>query len=253
MRSFRIIPRLDIKQGHLIKGVQMEGWRKVGSPKEYAKLYYETGADELLLMDVVASLYGRNSLHDIIRNVCSDVFIPITVGGGIRTIDDAYSIFEVGADKIAVNTAAISNPRFITDLAKIFGNQAVVVSLEVGIVDGRYHLLTDNGRNLTGLDPVAWVKKAADLGAGEVLLSNVVGDGVGKGFDLRLVQEICDAVSLPIVTGGGFGDNSHVQDLIAQTSVSGVTIAQALHWKKTTIPEIKKNIDSKEVFIRWHL
>ena len=250
LRSFRIIPRLDIKQGHLIKGVQMEGWRKVGNPADFAKTYYEAGADELLLMDVVASLYGRNSLHELIKTVCSDIFVPVTVGGGIRTIADAYSVFEVGADKISINTAATADPDFISELAKTFGNQAVVISLEVGIIDGQYQVLTDNGRNLTGLDPVTWVKRAEDLGAGEVLLSNIGADGTGKGFDLELINRICDAVSLPIVTGGGFGSNDHLNDLITQTDVSGMTVAQALHWEKTTIKDIKQSVINDSIFIR---
>ena len=250
MRSFRIIPRLDVKQGFLIKGVQMEGWRKVGPPDQYAKLYYEAGADEILLMDVVASLYGRNSLHDLIKLVCSDIFIPVTVGGGVRTLDDAYSLFDVGADKISLNTAAIGNPDFITDLAKTFGSQAVVISLEVGVVNGGYQVLTDNGRNLTNLDPVTWVKQAENLGAGEVLLSNIVLDGTGKGFDLDLFNKNCDAVSIPVITGGGFGKNAHLNDLIEQTEVSGMTVAQALHWEKTNIQEIKSIVVKDDVFMR---
>lgn len=250
MKSFRIIPRLDIKQGCLIKGVQMEGWRKVGDPQSFAKRYYETGADEILLIDVVASLYGRNSLHELIEKVCSDIFIPVTVGGGIRTTNDAYSVFACGADKISLNTAAIANPEFITELAKTFGSQAVVISVTVGIVNGAYQVLTDNGRNLTNLDPITWVKQAETLGAGEVLLSNIVSDGTGKGFDLELIKNVCDAVSIPVVTGGGFGENAHMQDLTAQTDVSGMTVAQALHWDKTTIPDIKSCSVHEDIFIR---
>ena len=250
MRSFRIIPRLDIKQGYLIKGVQMEGWRKVGPPEVFAKKYYEAGADEILLMDVVASLYGRNSLHELIKSVCSDIFIPVTVGGGIRTVDDAYSVFACGADKISLNTAAIANPEFIAELAKTFGSQAVVISLEVGIVNGAYQVLTDNGRNLTNRDPITWAKQAEALGAGEVLLSNIVTDGTGKGFDIGLIKDICDAVTIPVVTGGGFGDNTHFHDLITQTDVSGMTVANFLHWEKTTIQQIKDSAEHQDVFLR---
>lgn len=250
MRSFRIIPRLDVKQGYLIKGVQMEGWRKVGDPQFFAKRYYEAGADEILLMDVVASLYGRNSLHELIEKVCSDIFIPVTVGGGIRTTEDAYSVFACGADKISLNTAAIANPEFITELATTFGSQAVVISLEVGMVNGAYQVLTDNGRNLTNQDPITWVKKAEELGAGEVLLSNIVSDGTGKGFDIELINNVCEAVSIPVVTGGGFGQNAHLQNLTTQTDVSGMTVAQALHWDKMTIPEIKLCSVHEDVFIR---
>jgi cyclase len=250
LRPFRIVPRLDIKQGHLIKGVQMEGWRKIGQPTDFAKRYYEDGADEILLMDVVASLYGRNSLHELIKTVCSDIFVPVIVGGGIRTVSDAYSVFEVGADKIAINTAAIAEPSFISELAKTFGNQAVVISLEVGFVNGKFQVLTDNGRNLTGFDPVSWVKKAEDLGAGEVLLSSIVRDGTGKGFDLELINMVCSAVSIPIVTGGGFGSNKHLDDLITQTDVSGMALAQALHLEKTTIQDIKQSVVNDSIFIR---
>lgn len=250
MKSFRIIPRLDIKQGYLIKGVQMEGWRKVGSPEEYSKFYYQEGADELLLMDVVASLYGRNSLHSLIKDVASNVFIPLTVGGGIRTIDDAYSIFEVGADKLSLNTAAISKPNFITELAKTFGNQAVVISLEVGFINGRYEVLTDNGRNLTGLDPVTWVKMAEDLGAGEVLLYNVAKDGTGKGFDLNLINLVSDAINLPVIVGGGYGKTEHLEELIENCDVSGMVAAQSLHWNKSSIHEIKSRARDLNLFVR---
>ena len=228
----------------------MEGWRKIGHPSGFAQKYYEDGADEILLMDVVASLYGRNSLHELIKTICSNIFVPVTVGGGIRTVCDAYSVFEVGADKIAINTAAIAEPAFISELAKTFGSQAVVISLEVGLIDGKYQVLTDNGRNLTGFDPVSWVKQAADLGAGEVLVYSVGQDGTCKGFDLELINTVCNAVSIPIIAGGGFGTNKHLDDLIAQTDVSGMVLAHALHLEKTTIHDIKQSVVNDSVFIR---
>lgn len=181
MSNLRIIPRLDIKGPNLIKGIHLEGLRVMGDPQEFAIRYYEAGADELVYMDIVASLYGRNNLSDIIRRTADQVFIPITVGGGIRSVDDARHILRSGADKVAINTAAIARPELVTEVARRFGSQAMVLSIEAKQVGpGKWEAYTDNGRERTGLDVIEWVKRGVELGAGEVLLTSVDREGDRK-------------------------------------------------------------------------
>ena len=193
----RMIARLDIKGPNLIKGIHLEGLKIVGNPNEYATKYFNEGADELLLMDSVASYYGRNNLIDVIKKAAENVFIPITVGGGIRSKEDAHKILRNGADKVALNTAAVTNPNLINDLAKIFGSQCIVISIEAKkISNDKWEVFTQNGRNKTGLDVISWVKKVISLGAGEVLLTSIDKDGT-KGFDLDLIKEFQRFVSSP--------------------------------------------------------
>ncbi|MEK9570117.1 MAG: imidazole glycerol phosphate synthase cyclase subunit, partial [Paracoccaceae bacterium] len=229
MRSFRIIPRLDIKQNHVIKGVQMEGWRKVGDPVLFAKEYAEKGADELLLMDVVASLYERNSLYPIIQKVASECFIPMTVGGGIKKVEDVGKLLAVGADKVVVNTAATKNSKLISELADNFGSQAIVVSIEAGFFDGSWLVMTDNGRNHTGINVYEWAKTVEKMGAGEVVITAINREGTGSGFEHELSKRVCEMLSIPVICNGGFGNVTHLEKLIIDTSASGVGIGQALH------------------------
>ena len=250
MRNFRIIPRLDIKQGVLIKGIQMEGWRKVGPPNHFARKYYEDGADELILMDVVASLYGRNNLAELVKEVAENVFIPLTVGGGIRNTDDAFRMFEVGADKISINTSAITSPAFIEELSSVFGSQAIVVSIETGIVDGKYQVLTENGRNRTNIEPVAWAKECEERGAGEIILTSIPHEGMGNGLNNLLISEVCNTVTVPVLAGGGYGNSEHVNEVIQSTEASGMVTARALHFEETSIPEIKSQITSNQIYVR---
>jgi cyclase len=185
MRKIRLIARLDIKGPNLIKGVHLEGLRVIGSPNEYALKYYQQGADELIYMDCVASLYGRNSLEEIIQNAAKDVFVPMTVGGGIRSVEDATNLLRCGADKVAVNTAAVANPQLISGISQRFGSQCMVLSIEAKQVGpDKWEVFTDNGRERTGLDVIDWVKKGVDLGAGEILLTSVDREGTRKGFDI---------------------------------------------------------------------
>ena len=189
MRSTRLIARLDVKGANLIKGVHLEGLRVMGEPNDFAKRYYEQGADELIYIDCVASLYGRNSLGDIVQQAAQDVFIPMTVGGGIRTVDDATHLLRCGADKVAVNTAAVANPLLISDIARRFGSQCMVLSVEAKrLGPGRWEAFTDNGREDTGLDVIEWIKRGVALGAGEVLLTSVDQEGTRKGFDVALLN-----------------------------------------------------------------
>lgn len=241
MRHARIIARLDIKGSNLIKGIQLEGLRVVGDPQEHALRYYHEGADELLFIDIVASLYQRNNLTDIIKRAADQVYVPITVGGGIRSLDDVSTMMYSGADKVAINTAAIARPELITEVASRYGAQCMVLGVEAKRVDGgRWEAYTDNGRERTGKDVVSWVKEAVDRGAGEILLTSVDQEGTRKGFDIPLVQQVCNAVSVPVTASGGFGQSSDLAD-IAPTGVSGIAVADALHWKRMGLAEIKQH------------
>lgn len=241
MRHVRIIARLDIKGPNLIKGVHLEGLRVVGDPHEHALRYYAEGADELLFMDIVASLYQRNNLSGIIKRTAERIYVPITVGGGIRSLENVSEMMHSGADKVAINTAAIARPQLITEVARRYGSQCMVLGIEAKrVAPGRWEAYTDNGRERTGQDVIEWARRAVALGAGEILLTSVDQEGTRKGFDLPLVQQVCDAVNVPVTASGGFG---RAEDLasIGATGVSGIAIADALHWKRMTLAEIKRH------------
>jgi cyclase len=241
MRHLRVIARLDIKGPNLIKGVHLEGLRVVGDPHEHAMRYYAEGADELLFIDIVASLYQRNNLSDIIKRAADKVYVPITVGGGIRTIADVGTMMMSGADKVAINTAAIARPDLIGEVARRYGSQCMVLSVEAKrVAPGNWEAYTDNGRERTGRDVVEWVREAVQRGAGEVLLTSVDQEGTRKGFDVPLVQAVCDAVRVPVTASGGFGRAEDLQ-AIAATDVSAVAVADALHWKRMSLSEIKQH------------
>lgn len=250
LASIRVIPRLDIKGSNLIKGIQLEGLRVVGDPHRFALDYYAQGADELLFMDIVASLYQRNNLTDIIRSAADQIYIPITVGGGIRSLDDVSNLMYSGADKVAINTAAIARPALISEVSRRFGAQCMVLSVEAKRVGfGRWEAFTDNGRERSGRDVIEWVRQAAELGVGEILLTSVDREGMRKGFDVDLLQQVCDAVRVPVIASGGFGQAS---DLLgaAQCGVSGVAIADVLHWKRMTVPQIKQHARDQGIEVR---
>jgi|SRR3989344_5700669 len=227
----RIIPRLDIKGPNLVKGIHLEGLRVLGKPEQYAKHYYESGADELLYMDVVASLYERNSLHDIIEKTAKEIFIPLTVGGGIRSIDDIKSILRAGADKVSINTAAVRNPNLIKEASQIFGSSTIVVAIEaIRQSDGNFYAFTDNGREITGLEVVDWSKKVEELGAGEIILTSVDKEGTGKGFELELIRKVTSAVSIPVVAHGGAGKLEHIREAVKEGGASAISLASMLHY-----------------------
>ena len=229
--AIRIIPRLDIKGPNLVKGIHLEGLRVLGKPESFAKFYYEQGADELFYQDVVASLYGRNSLQDIISRTAKEIFIPLTVGGGIRDINDISKILRAGADKVSINTAAIRNPGLISSSSNTFGSSTIVVSIEaIKQPDGHYKAFTDNGRNSSSKEVVSWAQEVEQLGAGEILLTCVDKEGSGKGFDLLLAKQVCEAVSIPVVVHGGAGNMQHVLDLTKNLSLSGIAIASLFHY-----------------------
>jgi imidazole glycerol-phosphate synthase subunit HisF len=249
-RNLRIIPRLDIKGPNLIKGVRLEGLRVMGDPQQFALKYYEEGADELVYMDIVASLYGRNNLSDIIRRAADKIFIPITVGGGIRSIEDARHILRSGADKVAINTAAMANPELITQLAQRFGSQATVLSVEAKSQGpGAWEAYTDNGRERTGRKVEDWVKQAVELGAGEILLTSVDQEGTAKGMDLDLIKTVSAAVSVPVIVSGGMGSTKHMVDAVT-AGADAVAMADVLHRNKLSLSEIRKAALHAGFFVR---
>ena len=240
VRNIRLIARLDIKGPNLIKGIHLEGLRVIGSPSEYALRYYLQGVDELIYMDCVASLYGRNHLAGIVNSAAKDIFVPMTVGGGIRTVDDATQILRAGADKVAVNTAAVSNPQLITDIARRFGSQCMVLSIEAKkIGNDRWEVYTDNGRERTGLDVIEWVQRGVAMGAGEVLLTSVDREGTRKGFDIELVKAVSVQVSVPVIASGGMGKVQDFLDVVREGGADAVAMADILHYKRAEIGEIR--------------
>lgn len=230
-RYIRIIPRLDIKGPNLVKGIHLEGLRVLGDPEFFTKYYYENGADEICYMDVVASLYGRNSLLEMISSVAKNTFIPITVGGGLRTLEDIKIVLNNGADKVSINTAAIRNPDLISKAANKFGSSTIVVSIEaIRQKNGNYLAYTDNGREETKKDVISWAKEAEARGAGEIIITSVDKEGTGEGFDVELVRSICNAVKVPVVAHGGAGNIEDIINLIKTTTVSGISIASIFHY-----------------------
>lgn len=229
----------------------MEGLRVIGSPTEHAQRYYQEGADELIYMDCVASLYGRNSLHDIVEQAARDVFIPLTVGGGIRSADDANRLLRCGADKVAVNTAAVANPNLITDIARRFGSQCMVLSVEAKQVGSeRWEAYTDNGREKTGIDVVEWVKRGVALGAGEILLTSVDRDGTRRGFDIELVKAVTSVVSVPVIASGGMGKPDDVVAAVHDGGADAIAMADLLHYKRATVLDVRKSAQAAGIDVR---
>lgn len=242
-KNIRIIPRLDIKGPNLVKGIHLEGLRVLGRPEDFARFYYENGADELIYMDVVASLYNRNSLHDIINKTAQEVFIPLTVGGGLRTIEDIRSVLRAGADKISLNTAAIKNPNFIHEASRIFGSSTIIVTIEaIKQPNGEYFAYIDNGREYTGVEIFSWAKKVEQLGAGEILLTSVDREGTGLGYDLDMVKTMSDLVSIPVIASGGPGRPEDISRVIIEGHADAVAVASMLHYD--AVKSLKVSLDS---------
>lgn len=240
VRNVRLIARLDIKGTNLIKGVHLEGLRVIGSPADHALRYYLQGVDELLYMDCVASLYGRNHLGDIVRSAAENIFVPMTVGGGIRSVEDATQILRAGADKVAVNTAAVANPQLITDIARRFGSQCMVLSIEAKqIAPQRWEVYTDNGRERTGLNVIDWAKRSVSMGAGEILLTSVDREGTRKGFDIELVRAVTTEVSVPVIASGGMGKIEDCVAVVHEGGSDAVAMADILHYKRADIGDVR--------------
>ena len=229
--SIRIIPRLDIKGPNLVKGIQLEGLRVLGKPSEFAKFYYQHGADEILYMDVVASLFGRNSLNKIIEETANEVFIPLTVGGGLRSLNNINSVLRSGADKVVINTAAIENPNFISKAAREFGSSTIVIAIEaVKQQDNTYLAYTDNGREHSSVDVIEWAKEIEQNGAGEIIVTSVNKEGTGEGFDLDLINKISENINIPLIAHGGAGSKEDVLSLLDKNIIDAISAASIFHY-----------------------
>ncbi len=239
-KSTRLIARLDVKGANLIKGVHLEGLRIIGDPQEYALRYFEQGVDELIYLDIVASLYGRSKLLDIVRRTAHDVFVPLTVGGGVRSVEDVRDLLRAGADKVAINTAAVHRPKLITEVARRFGSQCIVLSIEAKQRSkGSWEVYTDCGREQTGMDAVEWARQAAAFGAGEVLITSIDREGTRKGYDVALTRAISDVVDIPVIASGGYGNDKHLFDVVHAGGADAVAIADALHYDRTNLLKIR--------------
>ncbi len=251
MSNVRLIARLDIKGPNLIKGIHLEGLRVVGNPNEFALNYYKEGIDEIIYMDIVASLYGRNSLLELVKNTAKNVFIPITVGGGVRSLEDAKELLRSGADKIAINTAATENPKLITDISRKFGSQCVVLSIEAKRKDhGGWEAMTNNGREHTGRDVIEWAKMGEAHGAGEILLTSIDKEGTRKGFDLELIQQVSEVVDIPVIASGGMGKKEDLLTAVRQSKADAIAMADIIHYKRDRISSIRDFALENDISVR---
>ncbi len=248
----RLIARLDVKGSKLIKGIHLEGMRVVGDPNEHALRYYKSGIDEIIFMDMVASLYGRNSLRDIVQCTARDVFVPLTVGGGIRSVDDVRDILRSGADKVAVNTAVAKRPELITEISRKFGSQCMILSIEAKRKsDSRsWEVFVDNGREHTGMDVVEWAKRGVRLGAGEILLTSVDQEGTEKGFDLDLVKAISTVVPVPVIAAGGMGEEKHLLEVVQIGRADAVAMASVLHYDRISLNKVREYARENRISVR---
>jgi cyclase len=251
----RIIPCLDVDRGRVVKGVQFVDIRDAGDPVEVARRYNEQGADEITFLDITASSEDRATTYDTVERMASQVFIPLTVGGGVRTVEDIRRLLNAGADKVSINTAAIHNPEFVREAAERFGSQCIVVAIDAKRVSadneaGHWEIFTHGGRKPTGIDAVAWAKKMADLGAGEILLTSMDRDGTKNGFDLGVTRAISDAVNIPVIASGGVGNLQHLVDGVKAGGADAVLAASIFHFGQHTIPEAKQFMSAQGVVVR---
>ena len=249
-KKIRLIARLDVKGSNLVKGIQLEGLRKLGDPNHFAREYYEQGIDELLYIDIVASLYNRNNLSDIVRKTVQEVYVPVCVGGGLRSVEDVRAILTAGADKAAINTAAVKRPELISEVAAAFGSQCMVLSIQAKRSGpGRWEAYYDNGRAHSGYDVVEWAKRGVALGAGEILLTSVDCEGLQRGMDLELIEAVTRAVDVPVICGGGVGCCDDIVDAV-HAGADAVACAAVLHYDKETVPELKEGLRQAGVEVR---
>ena len=251
MITKRIIPCLDIKNGRVVKGTNFQGLADVSSPIELAKAYSDSGADELVFYDITASVEGRQLFTDVLRQVASQIFIPLTVGGGINTVDDFDRVLKCGADKVSVNSGAIRNPQIIYDAAQKYGSQCVVLSVDIKRVDGQFRVFAKGGREDTGLDAIEWIKKGVALGAGEVVVNSIDTDGVKAGFDLEMLQAVCDVVNVPVIASGGAGSVAHFVELFkAIPDMDAGLAASVFHFGQIAIPDLKQELRNNDIIVR---
>ena len=227
----RIIPKLDIKGENLVKGVNLEGLRVLGKPEIFAKNYYKNGADELIYQDIISSLYGISSLENVIKKTASEIFIPLTVGGGIKTLSDISRLLRCGADKISINSAAILNPEIIYLSSQIFGSSTIVISIETQFINGDYYAFTESGRNRSNKKLIPWIKEIQELGAGEIIITFIDSEGTGKGIDLNIIREIIEHIKVPLILNGGIGKQEDAHYLLSIKEISGLAISSMFHYK----------------------
>ena len=256
MLSKRIIPCLDVREGRTTKGIKFENNVDIGEPVEMARFYYEAGADELVFYDITASHEKRNIMIDVVRRVAETIFIPFSVGGGIRTLEDMRAVLLAGAEKVSVNSAAVKNPKIIAEGARAFGNQCVVLGMDVkhvgektGIPSG-YEIVINGGRTYMGMDALEWALKAQDLGAGEICLNSIDADGTKDGYEMNLTRLISEAVNIPVIASGGAGTPDHLADVLTQGKADAALIASMVHYGTYTIEAIKGHLEKRGVKIR---
>lgn len=250
MLKKRIIPCLDIRDGRTVKGINFENIIDAGDPIELAKRYVIDGADELVFLDITATLENRKTLNQLVTRIASEINIPFTVGGGINSIDDAKAIIDAGADKISINSAAIIDPKIISEIAKNYGSQFVVVAIDTKFVDNEWMVFRNGGKIATNLNAVEWAKTAADLGAGEILLTSMSNDGTKGGFACDIIQQISEAVSIPVIASGGAGKMQDFADVFQQTKATGALAASVFHFGEITIPRLKQFLATQNISIR---
>lgn len=246
----RIIPCLDVDKGRVVKGVNFVGIRDAGDPVEVARRYNQQGADEITFLDITATSDDRETLVHVVEQVASEVFIPLTVGGGIRTLDDIRKMLNAGADKVSINSAAVFRPEFVQEASDHFGSQCIVVAIDAKRVDDHWEIFTHGGRKATGIDVVEWAKKMQTFGAGEILLTSMDGDGTKKGYDLALTRAVADAVSIPVIASGGVGNLQDLADGITQGGAEAVLAASIFHFGEYTLEQAKLHLQSQGIEVR---
>lgn len=251
MLNKRIIPCLDVRDGKVVKGINFVGIKEVGDPVECAKMYNEQGADEIVFLDITATFEARKTMVDIVKETAKQIFVPLTVGGGISSIEDFSVLLRAGADKVSINSAAVKNPKLISDAADKFGSQCVVVAIDAKKSDDNtYHVFTAGGRNDTGIDAVKWAEEAYKLGAGEILLTSMNTDGTKNGFDLEMLNQVTKVVDIPVIASGGCGKLEHFSELFEQTDVDAALAASLFHYKELTVGEVKAHLKEKNIPVR---
>lgn len=251
MLAKRIIPCLDVRDGKVVKGVNFVGIKEVGDPVECAIEYDKQGADEICFLDITATHEGRKTMTDVVRKTAQHVFVPLTVGGGIRTVEDFREILRAGADKVSVNSAAVKNPQLIADAARIFGSQCVVAAIDAKRDEkGVFRVVVHGGRKDTGLDAVKWAKKCQELGAGEILLTSMDTDGCRDGFDLELTKAICSQVTIPVIASGGCGKLEHFSEVFQKTGADAALAASLFHFRELTVEQVKEHLREQDIPVR---
>ena len=251
MLAKRIIPCLDVRDGRVVKGVNFVNIRDAGDPVELAKYYSDQGADEIVFLDITATSDARDTVADVVERTAAQVFVPLTVGGGIRTLEDFQRLLRAGADKISVNSAAVARPELISEAAERFGSQCVVLAVDARARgDGTWEVVVAGGRKPTGMDIIAWVKKGEALGAGEILLTSMDADGTKAGFDLAMTKAVTDAVSIPVIASGGCGSLAHFAEVFEQTNCDAALAASLFHFGELTVPQVKEYLENRQIPVR---